>query len=185
MLKRVSMVAVVVIAALAAFVATRPGAYGIERSIATAAPPEVAYAQVADLHRWEAWSPWAKLDPAMRSEYGGTAAGEGATYHWAGNSKAGEGRMTVTRAQPASEVVIRLEFLEPMEDTAVTTFRFTPQAGGTQVTWRMEGKLGFVGKAMCLVKSMDRMIGPDFERGLAALKAVAESEAGRSAASAP
>lgn len=183
MLKRVLVVAVVVVAALGAFVATRPSAYGIERSITVAAPPEAAYQQVADLHRWETWSPWAKLDPAMKVEYGGPEAGAGATFHWAGNSKAGEGRMTVTRAQPASEVVLRLEFLEPMEDTAVTTFRFAPQDGGTRVTWRMEGRLGFVGKAMCLVKDMDQVIGPDFEKGLAALKAVAEAEAARSASS--
>lgn len=185
MLKKILLVVVVVLAVLAVVVATRPDRYEVARSVTVAAPAAVAYGQVADFHRWDAWSPWAKLDPAMKAEYGGPAVGAGATYHWAGNAKVGEGRMTVTAATPASEVVIKLEFLKPMEDTSTTTFAFAPEGGGTRVTWTMAGKLGFVGKAMCLVKNMDQMMGPDFEKGLAALKGVAEAEARAAAAAAP
>lgn len=177
MLKKILFVVVAVLAVLAIVVATRPDRYEVSRSVTLAAPAVVAYEQVADFHRWSGWSPWAKLDPGMKEEHGGPVAGTGATYHWLGNDKVGEGRMTITDAQPGARVAVKLEFLKPFESLADTTFSFAPEAGGTKVTWSMAGKLGFVEKAMCLVKSMDAMIGPDFEKGLAALKGVAEAEA--------
>ena len=184
MLKKILIAAAAVIALLAVFIATRPGQYQVARSVTVAAPAAVAYEQVADFHRWDAWSPWAKLDPGMKTEYGGPAAGTGATYNWVGD-KAGEGRMTITNARPGSEIVIKLDFLKPMEETATTTFLFVPEGAGTKVTWTMAGNTGFIGKAMCLIKDMDQMIGPDFEKGLTALKGVAESEAQKVAAAAP
>lgn len=184
MLKKVLLIVVAVVVVLSAVIVTRPDRYEVVRSVTVAAPAAIAYEQVADFHRWEAWSPWAKLDPAMKAEYGGAAAGPGATYHWVGNDEVGEGRMTITGARPGSEVVIKLDFVKPMEDTATATFLFAPEGAGTKVSWLMAGKLGFIGKAMCLVKDMDQMIGPDFEKGLTALKGVAESEAKKVAAAA-
>jgi hypothetical protein len=102
-----------------------------------------------------------------------------------GNDKVGEGRMTITDARPGSEIAIKLDFLKPMEETATATFLFAPEGAGTKVTWAMAGKMGFIGKAMCLIKDMDQMMGPDFEKGLTALKGVAESEARKVVAAAP
>jgi Polyketide cyclase / dehydrase and lipid transport len=184
MLKRILVAVAVALAVLALVIATRPAEYKVERSVTVSAPAAIAYAQVADFHGWEGWSPWAKLDPGMKADYGGPASGTGATYHWTGNDKVGEGRMTITGARPGSEVVIRLEFLKPMEDVATTTFSFAPEGAATKVSWAMTGKLGFIGKAMCMVKSMDAMIGTDFEKGLAALKGVAEAQARKAAAEA-
>lgn len=177
MLKKILVAVVIAVAVLALVIATRPAEYKVERSVSVSAPAAIAYAQVADFHGWEAWSPWGKLDPGMKVDFGGPASGTGAAYHWTGNDKVGEGRMTITGAKPGSEIVIRLEFLKPMEDVATTTFSFAPDGAGTKVSWAMTGKLGFIGKAMCMVKSMDAMIGPDFEKGLAALKGVAEAQA--------
>jgi Polyketide cyclase / dehydrase and lipid transport len=181
MLKKIVTAVVVAVAVLALVVAMQPADYKVERSVTVSAPAAVAWAQVADFHGWDAWSPWAKLDPGMKAEYGGPASGTGATYHWTGNDKVGEGRMTITGARPGADVVIRLEFLKPMEDVATTTFSFVPDGTATRVSWAMTGKLGFVGKAMCMLKSMERMIGPDFEKGLAALKTTAEAQARKAA----
>ena len=177
MLKKVLLAVAAALVVLAVVIATRPSDYRIQRTTRIAASPEVVYGQVASLRRWEAWSPWAKLDPGMKAEYGGPEAGPGATYHWSGNKAVGEGRMTVLDVRPAAQVRIHLEFLAPMKDEAITTFGFAPAGDGTEVTWDMAGKMGFVGKAMCLVTSMDQVIGPDFEKGLAALKGVAEAQA--------
>jgi hypothetical protein len=181
MLKKILVAFAVAVAVLALVIATRPADYKVERSVTVSAPAAVAYAQVADFHAWEAWSPWAKLDPGMKAKYGGPASGTGATYHWTGNDKVGEGRMTITGARPGSEVAIRLEFVKPMEDVATTTFSFTPDGAATKVSWAMAGKLGFIGKAMCMMKSMDAMIGADFEKGLAALKEISEAQARKAA----
>jgi uncharacterized protein YndB with AHSA1/START domain len=165
---------VVAVAALAAFVASRPDRYRVERSAVLAAPPERAYARVADFHAWEAWSPWARLDPAMKTTFGGVAGAAGATYEWSGNDKVGRGRMTIREASPPARLAILLQFFEPFASEADTTFTFAPEGAGTRVTWAMEGQASFVAKAMCLVKSMDAMIGPDFEKGLAAMRQVVE-----------
>ncbi len=184
MLKKVLFVLVAAVVVLAGVIATRPDRYRVVRSVTVAAPAAIAYEQVADFHRWEPWNPFGKNDPAMKVEYGGPAAGTGATYHWVSTGETGEGRMTITGARPGSEIVIKLDFLKPMEDTATATFRFEPDGAGTMVSWAMDGKLNFIGKAMCLVKDMDQMIGPMFEKGLADLKGFAEAEAVKVAAAA-
>ena len=181
MLGKVLVAVAAVVAILAIAVATRPAQYRVERSAVVAAPPAVVYAQIADFHRWEGWSPWARLDPAMKTDYQGPASGKGASYHWAGNAKVGEGRMTITGEKPGEEVAIRLEFLKPWAQVSTTTFALAPEGSGTRVTWTMYGDSDLVGKAMSLVKDFDKMVGPDFERGLSALKALAEAEAVRAA----
>ena len=154
---------------------TRPATFHIERSIIMAAPPENAFAQVNDFHAWPAWSPWEKLDPAMKKTFDGPPSGVGAKYAWTGNDQVGEGRMTIEKSEKPSQIVIKLEFLKPFAATNQTTFTFTPNAGGSHVTWAMDGENSFMAKAASLFMDMDKLIGGDFDKGLAAMKTAAES----------
>jgi hypothetical protein len=172
------LIAIAILVGLAALlVATRPSTFHVERSITVAAPPERAFAQVNELRAWGAWSPWEKKDPAMQRTWEGPRAGTGAVYAWSGNKDVGEGRMTIVRSDPPSRIAIELRFFKPMKATNAVLFAFTPVAGGTRVTWTMDGRNGFVAKALHLVMDLDAMVGGDFERGLAALKLVAEGAA--------
>ena len=182
MLKKIGIAVVAVLVLLAGVIATRPAGYRVVRTATVNAPPAVAYAQVADFHNWAAWSPWGKLDPAMKTSFSGPAQGPGAAYAWTGNDKVGEGRMTVTAAQPNQQVEIKLEFLKPFAATSETAFTFVPRGAATEVTWAMDGHNNFMAKAASMVMDMDKMIGSDFDRGLANLKSVAEAQAGAAAA---
>lgn len=177
------MVVLIVVAAilvlLVAVIATRPDDLQIARSATVSAPAPVIFAQVNDFHNWDAWSPWAKLDPAMKTVFSGPATGTGAGYSWVGNSKVGEGRMTITESRPSDLVRIKLEFLKPFAATNQAEFTFKPQGNQTTVTWSMSGKKNFVTKAMGLVMSMDKMLGGQFEKGLQQMKSVAEAAAAK------
>ena len=153
----------------------QPSTYRVERSITTNAPPENAFAQVNDFHLWNAWSPWEKMDPAMKKTFEGPSTGTGSKYAWAGNDQVGEGRMTIEKSEKPSKIDIKLEFLKPFESTSKTTFTFAPAGAGSKVTWAMEGENNFVGKFFCIFMNMDKMIGADFEKGLAAMKTAAEA----------
>jgi hypothetical protein len=177
MLKKIAVAAALLVVVLTLVIASRPSSYRVTRSAALAAPPAAAYAQVADFHRWEAWSPWARLDPGMQTAYSGTDGAVGASYSWKGNDKVGEGRMTIVEARPPESLVIRLEFLKPWAAINSTRFDFAPLASGTQITWSMDGHNDFMGKAFSLVSDLDTMIGTDFQRGLASLKMIVESQA--------
>jgi uncharacterized protein YndB with AHSA1/START domain len=148
---------------------TRPTTYQVQRSVVISAPPDTVYGAVVDFHRWERWSPWARLDPNQKTTYAGD--GVGAVYTWAGDDKVGAGRMTIVEAVPASKVGIKLEFQRPFESTNETAFTIVPDGDGSRLTWLMKGNHGFVGRAMSIVMDMDKMMGPDFEKGLSALKA--------------
>ena len=176
-MKRVVLVLLVLVAAAVAFVASRPAAFHVERSTTIAAPPEVVFPHLNDFHQWGAWSPWEKLDPNMVRTYGGADSGVGATYHWVGNDKVGEGNMTITDSAPNQQIGIKLEFLKPWAATNTARFVLAPAAGGTQLTWSMDGNHDFLGKAMSVAMNMDKMIGGDFERGLATLKTLSEAAA--------
>ena len=163
---------IAVVLILAAF---KPPGFSVQRSVVVAAPPEKVFAVLNDFRRWPEWSPWEKLDPAMKRTLGGAERGKGATYAWQGNAKAGAGRMEIVESVPAKTVGIQLDFIEPIEGRNTTVFTLTPQAGGgTQVNWEMRGLSPFVSKLMQVFVSMDRMIGNDFEEGLANLKRVVE-----------
>jgi len=171
---------VVIVLAVAIFcvvVAMQPSRYHVERSASISAPPAVVFNQVNDFHKWEAWSPWAKLDPNMKTTYEGAPAGTGAMYSWTGNDQVGQGRMTITDSKPGELVKIKLEFTKPFAATNATDFIFAPQGNQTSVKWTMEGDNNFIGKAFGLFMSMDKMIGGDFEKGLAQMKSVAEAAA--------
>ena len=165
----------VAVAVFAIFVATRPSAYRVARTATMAAPPAAPFAEVNDFHRWAAWSPFAKMDPAMTQTYDGPAAGTGARYAWAGNGQVGEGRMTIVDSRPGDVVRIALEFLKPMPGTATAEFTFKPVGDQTAVTWSMAGESNFVAKAIGVFVSMDQMIGAEFEKGLADMKSIVEA----------
>ena len=156
-------------------VAARPAEFRVARTARIAAPPAAVFAQVNDFHKWDAWNPWATLDPAMKQSYEGAPAGAGAVYTWAGNSQVGEGRMTLTESRPSDLIRIKMEFLKPFAGTSTAEFTFRPEGDQTVVTWSMEGRNNFMAKAIHLVMNMDKMIGGQFEKGLAQMKAVAEA----------
>lgn len=151
-----------------------PDTYTVERTTTVNAPADKVYAQIVDFHNWRNWSPWDDLDPDMQRSYSGPDAGVGAGYSWSGNRKAGEGTMEITDAVEPSSVQIALEFLKPFKSSSTTTFNLKPQGKATEVTWTMTGPKTLMTRVMGVFKSMDKMIGPDFEKGLAQLKGTAE-----------
>lgn len=151
--------------------------YTVERSITIDAPAERVYEQIADFRRWTGWSPWEGLDPAMQRVYAGAVSGPGAVYVWQGNRKAGTGRMEITGGEAPTHVDIDLVFEKPWKSHSQTAFSLTPAGDATQVTWTMTGPHTRMSKVMGVVMSMDKMLGKDFDKGLARLKAVSESSA--------
>ncbi|MBK7975311.1 MAG: SRPBCC family protein [Deltaproteobacteria bacterium] len=185
MLKKIGLGLAAAVVLLVIVIATRPADFKVSRSRTLAAAPEVVFAWLDDFHRWHDWSPWEKLDPGMKREVGGAPSGTGATYHWVGNDKVGEGRMTITDSQPPRTVTIRLEFLKPFAATNTTLFELAPSGTGTTVTWTMSGHNNFMAKAFSMLMDMDATVGPDFERGLANLDAATASAASAPTPSAP
>ena len=176
-MKKVLMILLIVVVGLAMFISNRPGQFHVERSTTIEAPAAVLFPRIADLHGWAAWSPWEKRDLQMKKTFSGAEAGVGAVYDWSGNDKVGSGRMTVAELTPDSRIEITVEFFKPFAATSSCIFTLAPEGSGTKVTWAMEGKEDFMGKAMGLFMNMDKMIGGDFEEGLANLKRVAEAGA--------
>jgi uncharacterized protein YndB with AHSA1/START domain len=174
MLKIIAIVVAVAIIAVLAYAATRPNTFRVARSTVIKAPPETVYALIDDFHQWRAWSPYEALDPSMSRTYGGPARGLGSTYAWDGKGKAGAGRMEIVRAAAPTALNIDLAFTKPMRADNKALFTLVPEGDGTRVTWAMEGASSFLFKLMGLVFDMDKMIGTDFETGLASLKAQAE-----------
>jgi Polyketide cyclase / dehydrase and lipid transport len=175
MFKKILIVLVGLVAAFLIVVALQPSGYVIARTKTMTATPAVVFAQVNDLHKWEAWSPWAKLDPAAKNTFEGPQEGTGAVFRWAGNDQVGEGSMSITESKPGELVRIRLDFLKPMAGTSESQFTFAKDGNDTKVTWSMTGKNDFIGKAFCLFMNMDRMLGGQFEKGLTSLKGVVEA----------
>lgn len=174
MLKKILIVLVLAIAGVLLYAATRPDTFQVQRRATIAAPPDKVFALVEDFHRWGEWSPWEKLDPAMTRTFSGAERGVGAVYAWRGNQDVGEGRMEITEATAPGKVLIKLDFIEPFPANNTAEFMLAPKDGGTEVTWTMRGPSPYVTKLMDTVIGMDRMVGKDFEAGLANLKAAAE-----------
>lgn len=168
------LVLILVVAALLVYASMQPDDFRVQRSIAIKAPPEKIFPLINDLHAWGAWSPWEKMDPGMKRTFGGAPAGKGATYGWEGNSKVGAGRMEITDAAAPAKVVIKLDFIKPFEGHNITEFTIEPKGDTTTVNWAMSGPMALIPKVMCIFVSMDKMIGKDFEAGLANMKAAAE-----------
>ena len=175
MIKKILLGLVIIVVVLLVVIALQSSTYHVERSTTINAPASVVFAQVNDFHNWNAWSPWAKMDPAMKQTFEGAPAGNGAVYTWSGNSEVGEGRMTITDSHPSDLINIKLEFIRPFAATSATVFTFKPSGNQTVVTWGMTGDKNFIAKAFHLVMNIDKMVGADFEKGLAQMKAVAEA----------
>jgi len=174
MITIITVVIITLIAALLVFAATRPDTFRVQRTVSIKAPPEKIFPFINDFHKWRDWSPWEKMDPAMKRTYGGPASGRGTTYAWEGNSKVGKGRMEITAVSSPSKIEIKLDFEKPMEGHNVTDFTLERKGDSTIVTWDMHGPSPYPAKVMSIFFSMDRMVGRDFETGLAGLKAIAE-----------
>ena len=178
MVKIVLGVIAVVIAGVLLLAATRPDTFSVQRSASIQAPPQRVYALLDDFKRWEAWSPWEKKDPAMKRTYGATTQGKGATYAWEGNGEVGQGRMEIADSVSPSRLTITLDFVKPFEAHNVVDFALVPSSQATNVTWTMQGSVPYLAKIVHMFVDMDKMVGKDFEAGLANLKRAAESPAG-------
>lgn len=176
LLLKILLVLLIAVGVFAGYVASKPDDYRVERSMTMAASPEIIFQQVNNLRQWNDWSPWAKLDPNAQNSFSGPESGEGAAFTWSGNDKIGVGTMTITQSRPSDLVEYRLDFQKPMQDTGMSEFRLLPQGDQTKVTWAMFGTYqNFAQKAICTVMNMDKMLGPQFEEGLANLKKVVEA----------
>jgi carbon monoxide dehydrogenase subunit G len=176
MFKKLLLAIVAVIAFVLVFALTKPDTFSVERSTAIKAPPDVILAQLTDFHKWEAWSPWEKMDPSMKHTYSGAPNGVGAIYAWEGDSAVGQGRMEI-KGISSSAVAIQLDFTAPMKASNLVDFSLTPKDDATNVSWRMTGGSNYLSKLMQVFMSMDSMVGKDFESGLADLKRAAENAA--------
>lgn len=175
MLKTILLTILAIVAAALIYAATKPDNFRIERSATIKAPPERIYPLIADFHQWEAWSPWEKIDPALKRTYSGAPGGVGAIYEWNGNKDVGQGRMEIVDTSPPSKVVLKLDFMKPFEAHNNVSFTLTRQQDeSTQVTQAMYGPSPYISKVMSLFFSMDKMVGEKYEEGLANLKAQAE-----------
>jgi uncharacterized protein YndB with AHSA1/START domain len=172
-LKILGIVFALLVAGALVLAAMKPDTFRVERSASIKAPPEKIFAQINDLKAWAAWSPYEKKDPAMKRTFGAVTAGKGAVYEWDGNKNVGRGRMEITDAAP-SRIVIKLDFFEPFEGHNTAEFTMDGAGGATTVTWAMYGPANFVSKLMGVFFNMDKMIGTDFEAGLANLKSITE-----------
>jgi uncharacterized protein YndB with AHSA1/START domain len=169
-------VVLLVVVVLVVAISLQPSEFSVSRTATMAAPPADAFEQVNDFHNWQAWSPWEMLDPAMQRTFEGPASGKGAVYSWVGNSEVGEGRMTIAESRPNELIRINLDFIAPFESTNTTEFTFKPEGDETVVVWTMSGQNNFMSKAFHLFMDVEAMVGGDFEKGLAAMKAKVEGE---------
>jgi Polyketide cyclase / dehydrase and lipid transport len=163
----------VLLAAALVYAATKPDVFRVQRAATIKAPPEKIAAVLSDFHGWEAWSPWEKMDPAMKRSYSGAAKGKGAVYAWEGNKDVGQGRMEITEVAP-SRVAMDLDFVKPFEAHNKVVFTLAPKGDSTEVTWAMQGPLPYVAKVVHVFFDMDSMVGKQFETGLADLKTLTE-----------
>ncbi len=174
MLKIIGVVILVLIAGVLILAATKPDTFQVQRSASIKAPPEKVFALINDFQRWGTWSPWEKKDPAMKRTFGATTNGKGASYAWEGNKDVGQGGMEIAESIPPSTVAINLDFVKPFAAHNKVEFTLVPSGDATDVTWTMRGDTPYFAKIIHVFLNMDKMVGNDFEAGLANLKAAAE-----------
>jgi uncharacterized protein YndB with AHSA1/START domain len=178
MIKKILVAVSVVVLVFIGVVITRPDDFRVSRAATISAPPSTVFAQVNNLHKWEAWSPWAKLDPAAKNSFDGPPSGTGASMSWAGNNQVGEGKMTITESRPDDFIQFQLDFIKPFKGSNQAEFTFKAEGSNqTVVTWTMTGQNNFLSKAVGLFMDCDAMVGGQFEQGLTSLKTVAETPA--------
>jgi len=174
MIKKILIVAAVLLTAVMVLAATKADTFHVERTVWIKGPPEKVFPLINDFNNWGSWSPWEKLDPTMKRTHSGSPSGKGAVYAWEGNRDVGQGRMEITDATAPSQVTIKLDFLKPFEAHNVAEFRLEPKGDFTTVRWVMHGPNSYFSKVMQVFLSMDSMVGKDFETGLANMKVIAE-----------
>jgi hypothetical protein len=174
MLKKIALGVIAIVVIILGLAAMKPDTFSVKRVVSIKAPPEKIAAMITDFHQWGSWSPWEHLDPNMKRTYSGAPTGKGAIYEWEGNKDVGKGRMEIIDANAPTKTVIKLDFLQPFESHNTTEFSLTPQGDMTNVSWDMTGPMPFISKIMSVFISMDSMIGKDFDKGLANMKATAE-----------
>jgi uncharacterized protein YndB with AHSA1/START domain len=174
MLKKILIALLAVIAIFLIVVALQPSEFHVERTATMAAPPATVFDQVNDFHKWDTWSPWAKLDPNAKIAFEGPPSGAGTIMTWAGNNQVGEGKMTLAESKPNELVKINVDIVKPMAGSSTTEFAFKPEGDQTSVTWSMSGHQNFIAKAMCLVMNGKKMMSDIMDKGLANMKSVVE-----------
>lgn len=169
------LVPVVLIGAIVGIASTKPDSFRVVRRVSIAATPRAIFPHINDLEKWQVWSPWAQKDPNAKNTFGAIRAGNGASMRWEGNKEVGVGTMTITETVPESSVAMRLDFEKPFQATNFAEFVLRPEGNATEVTWSLYGSAPLMTKIMDLLMNMDKMIGRDFEAGLANLKARVEA----------
>lgn len=172
MLKTIALVVLVALLGFAGYVAMQPEEGTITRSATIAAPPSAVFPYINDLHKWQDWSPWAKLDPSAKTSFEGPPAGVGSAFGWSGNSEVGEGKMTIAESKPDELVKMDINFAKPFSSKSVSEFQLKSEGAGTNVTWSMTGKKPFFARAMCIIFNADKQVGSMFEKGLANLNQI-------------
>ncbi len=174
MLKIIGIIIVFAVAAMLIFAAMQPNSFRVQRSATIKAPSEKVFALINDFHRWEAWSPWEKVDPAVKRNYAGAESGKGAVYAWEGKNEIGQGRMEIIESIPSSKLSVKIEFIKPFAALNTIEFNLAQNGENTTVTQAMFGPSPFISKLMGLFFSMEKMVGGKYEEGLATLKTIAE-----------
>jgi hypothetical protein len=174
MIEVIVIVIAVLVVVLLIYAATRPDTFRVERLLSIKAPAEKIFPLINDFREWEPWSPWEKVDPAVKRTYSGAASGEGAVYEWSGNKNIGQGRLEIVESLPPSKVKLKIDFIEPFEAHNMIEFTLVPQGDSTLVTQAMYGPSPFISRLMGIFCSMNKMVGQKYEEGLANLKALSE-----------
>ncbi|WP_374086487.1 SRPBCC family protein [Methylomicrobium lacus] len=174
MIESIVIAVVVLLAALLIYATTRPDTFRVERSATIKAPTEKIFPLINDFRQWETWSPWEKVDPAVKRSYSRAASGEGAIYEWNGNKDIGQGRMEIIESSPTSKVIIKIDFIKPFEAHNTIEFNLVTHGDSTIVTQAMYGPCPYISKLIGIFFSMDKMVGQKYEEGLANLKALSE-----------
>lgn len=175
MILKIVIVVVLLLAGFLLFVATRPSSFSIKRSVTIAAPAPAIFPRLNDLHQVHEWAPWKDKDPNCSYTFEGPPAGIGASQSWTGNNDVGAGKQTIIESRANEVVRMKLEFYKPFEGLCESTLALAPDGSGTRVTWKMTGANNFIGKVFCLFMNQDKMIGNEFEKGLATLKRLTEA----------
>jgi uncharacterized protein YndB with AHSA1/START domain len=177
MFETIAVIAAVLVLAIVAILilaATKPDRFSVQRATTVKAPAEKIFPLINDFRRWGSWSPYEHKDPVMKRSFSGAASGKGAVYAWDGNKNVGSGRMEILDATAPAKIVIKLDFFTPFEGHNTAEFTMLPQGDGTNLTWLMHGPAPFMAKIMHVFMNIDRMVGKDFEIGLANLKRLTE-----------
>ena len=170
----IAIVLAIAIAIVLILAARKPDTFSVRRATTVKAPPEKIFPLINDFHQWGTWSPYENKDPAMKRSYSGAESGKGAIYAWDGNKNVGSGRMEILDTSAPTKIVIKLDFFTPFEGHNTAEFTMLPQGDATNVTWLMHGPAPFMAKIMHVFMNIDRMVGKDFEIGLANLKRLTE-----------